>query len=511
MGTKKVKQNTQVADICHDYSMYRVTNIDEQIDQIAVESLNQEEFYAKYIKPRKPVKFSNCIDEVNIEDFKIDKLVDTLGFKGDLKVEKRYKGGFGTNLERAKMSLEELVEKFESDDAGYYLTTQYEDEDEEIEDEEESENGGYVDEGKSDGDNSEEDRENEENESDQAEPLVQPDDGDESDSSFGSLDMDNLQDDFEESQDEMDESEVRGRIRQLFQPPLTHLYNKLPLTPSLFSMLIPQQINIWMGYSKSSQPPADLGDLSSKFIPGAGSSSGLHHDHADNLYLLVSGTKRFSLFSPYDADKLATVGTIYKVYNSGVIDYERDENAPSWHHVRDDGAMVRDVARWQLSRDDIDPEAKKELLAVVNEQAKTYDHKPSNPPSFSNIPPVLLHLDELDAEERRKLVCFSNEHFPGFLDTPRLTVWLKPGEMLYLPTGWFHEVSSFGCDTPNENKDNVHIALNYWFIPSNGDSLRKVYRDSYWEEDFQKSKHAIDLATNDFVSLDERNYPKPFD
>lgn len=509
MGIKKTKHNHSVTHACHEYTNYRISRDDELIEQIEIESLNQDEFYERYVKPRKPVKFTNCINEININDFRIDNLVGILGYNGKLRVEKRYKGGFGSNLERVSMGLGELEKKFDKGEADYYLTTQYEDDsnaddlhgsddsDEESEEEIKEEEKEF-------GDNKEDDREDGEGEhdGDERESLFQQEDGSESDSSFGPIDMSNLQDDFEDSDDEMEEEEIRERIRQLFQPPLTNMYNKLPHTPSLLSMLIPQQMNIWMGYSTPSQKPLNLCDLSSKYIPGLGSSSGLHHDHADNLYILISGSKRFTLFCPYDADKLSTVGTIYKVYNSGVIDYHRDESAPTWSHVREDGAMVHEVAKWQLDHKDVDPEARKELLTIINKQESEFDHKPINPPSFSHIPPVLLHLDELNAHERLELIKFSNTHFPGFLDTPRLTVWLKPGEMLYLPTGWFHEVSSFGSSTVAENKDNVHIALNYWFIPPSGDSLSSVYQDSYWHDDFEKSKKAIDLAIKGSVILD---------
>ena len=43
------------------------------------------------------------------------------------------------------------------------------------------------------------------------------------------------------------------------------------------------------------------------FIPpmrsAEGSSSGLHHDFHDNLYILLRGQKRFRLFSPADAHR----------------------------------------------------------------------------------------------------------------------------------------------------------------------------------------------------------------
>ena len=52
------------------------------------------------------------------------------------------------------------------------------------------------------------------------------------------------------------------------------------LRPDLIGQLAPVQYNMWFGRSS------------------AGSSSGLHHDFHDNLYILLRGTKEFRLFSP---------------------------------------------------------------------------------------------------------------------------------------------------------------------------------------------------------------------
>lgn len=59
--------------------------------------------------------------------------------------------------------------------------------------------------------------------------------------------------------------------------PLDKLKGDFPLRPALAGALIPQNVNLWMGHSKK----------------GAGSSSGLHHDFHDNLYLLLRGKKTF--------------------------------------------------------------------------------------------------------------------------------------------------------------------------------------------------------------------------
>ena len=58
---------------------------------------------------------------------------------------------------------------------------------------------------------------------------------------------------------------------------------------------VPHQYNLWMGNSAQ------------------GSSSGLHHDFHDNLYVLLRGKKRFVLYPPHEAHNLYTEGTVVKV------------------------------------------------------------------------------------------------------------------------------------------------------------------------------------------------------
>ena len=57
-------------------------------------------------------------------------------------------------------------------------------------------------------------------------------------------------------------------------------------------------------------------------LPVIGASSGLHHDFHDNLYLLLRGRKRFRLFPPQLAHRMATHGRISIVHANGCIVYE---------------------------------------------------------------------------------------------------------------------------------------------------------------------------------------------
>lgn len=81
----------------------------------------------------------------------------------------------------------------------------------------------------------------------------------------------------------------------------------IPARPKLLPSLVPQQLNLWMGNSKQ------------------GSSSGLHHDFHDNLYLLIKGKKRFVLFPPKDAIYLNFAGTIYTIHENGLITYSQND------------------------------------------------------------------------------------------------------------------------------------------------------------------------------------------
>lgn len=48
---------------------------------------------------------------------------------------------------------------------------------------------------------------------------------------------------------------------------------------------------------------------------------------------------------------------------------------------------------------------------------------------------------------------------------------LRPGQMLYLPASWFHEVTSFS------DNGKPHMAFNYWMHPPDGMGTRHAYKD----------------------------------
>jgi hypothetical protein len=108
--------------------------------------------------------------------------------------------------------------------------------------------------------------------------------------------------------------------------------------------------------------------------------------------------------------------------------------------------------------------------AVESDEEESLSKK--DPPSFSRV----------DTDASREVL---EREFPLFLESESkgLTVTLGPGEMLYLPAGWFHEVRSTGSPAGGG-----HMALNYWFHPPDSSSFEKPYQSDFWENDWKLRK-----------------------
>lgn len=440
------------------------------IDTITFDSLDAEQFYDRYVQPRIPVKIVDSVESVISpwKQFKAENLVEFLKYDEPLLIERKVNGGFGGGEKRCQMTLEELMGKFKNGDDTYYLTTQYDEHEADLEEDEQS-----VSSSKNEDDDVYELDQQLNPLSNDFELESEDEDEKEDDEEDSDFDLNNLKDDYIDSDNEYQQEES-SHISDIFQPPLTNIYDQIPVQPGHFKNLIPQQINLWMGYTKSKTTQVEDPELKlTKYVP-QGSSSGLHHDHSDNLYILIQGVKRFTLFKPQDAYNLYTIGNIFKIYNNGVIDYQRDEFAPKWNHINDDGTIIEDENNG--------------LLQTV--EAQLLDLK-LDPPNFSRIPSILLHLNELSEVQLEKLLNFTKTNFPNLLKLDNFKVWLNPGDMLYLPAGWFHEVLSFGTKNnqkvnTNNDLDHCHVALNYWFAPPNGLSFNAPYKTSYWQNEFKK-------------------------
>lgn len=278
-------------------------------------------------------------------------------------------------------------------------------------------------------------------------------------------------------------------------PPVTQLLSDVPRVPSLMGHLVPQQHNMWMGAAND------------------GTSSGLHHDFHDNLYVLLRGRKRFRLFSPDAVEHMYMHGRLHMVHENGRIVYE-GEGAED---VRADGSEGREVrsylrrveleesvaaaeravrkgekgaaARLAEAEAQHDAFMEQALEAAAGAEDNGFDLRDdfddaddaqdANGLRADSEDKVPDHFSRVNLYAAPEKIAQEFPAFPGVKSAAVAEV--SAGEMLYLPAGWFHEVQSKGSakDAP------THLAFNYWFHPPDNltagpDGFRKPYKTPFW-------------------------------
>ena len=280
-----------------------------------------------------------------------------------------------------------------------------------------------------------------------------------------------------------------GAPLQLCSAPLTSLRGDLPVPHPLLPTLAPHQLNVWMGSSRGRK----------------GVSSGLHHDSHDNLYLLLDGRKRFALFCPADAPCLYPTGRLSAVHPNGLINYaggaSRDDGAHPIPllarrrravHARLHAAeqQVRGASPESLSQARAELRAAEQqldqLLEALLEAGLSGDSDDDN----DNREDADDYEDDNKKERKLpdeaplphfslvgRLELADHSRFPLLNRVRPIYVTLEPGDMLYLPAGWFHDVTSYGHS----------CAVNYWlYPPSLNAPFSQPYPDDFWHE---KTKH----------------------
>ena len=325
-----------------------------------------------------------------------------------------------------------------------------------------------------------------------------------------------------------------------------HAAGDFALRPPLAGGLVLMNVNLWYGSTGPHTPVSTTGGAAAT---PAGSSSGLHHDFHDNFYILLRGAKRFRLFSPADAERLATAGHIAKVYPNGRIVYsEADADAAAAPPaVFADGtaaaarrAMAADVeraaaedaiadARAQLAAGGAAAESAGERLRVAEEALESALEAAMDAElgwgdgGDEEEDYVDSDVDEGDDEDVRGGTGGSDgargamdgdaaggeaatptpdnfsaidltlsasalrARWPALGGAVTTTVTVHAGEMLYLPAGWFHEVTSLGgsgsgsAAASEGDVNGAHMAFNYWFHPPDTGDFNAPYSCNFWE------------------------------
>lgn len=245
------------------------------------------------------------------------------------------------------------------------------------------------------------------------------------------------------------------------------LARDVPVRPRLLGNLVPQQINVWMGSSRNP------------------TSSGLHHDFHDNLYVLLRGRKHFCLYPPSCALRMSTAGAIEQVHSNGLISYanmptradglaREFERAAPRARVTAGGMGAADGAAARLEAAEAALEAARasgasahvlracEHAVAAAEEAvdAAMDSALESGPAFGEDGGGWDGCEEeasgdeaegeSEGEEGGGMAARLPDNFcaaPAPADLQPLEVELAAGQMLYLPASWFHEVRS--CDAPD--------------------------------------------------------------
>ena len=167
--------------------------------------------------------------------------------------------------------------------------------------------------------------------------------------------------------------------------PLTPLLEDLPTNIPFAEEVLgpPEAINIWIGTSAS--------------------VTSTHRDPYENLYLVLKGSKTFTLYAPVDEIALCS------------------------EHVR--------TGRYVYNAE------KKEFTTALDEPITTIPWIPIDP---------LLPYQELISK------------YPMYKYAQPQRVTVQEGQVLYLPAGWFHHVEQ-DCGAWEDGSVAPCIAVNYWY------------------------------------------------
>jgi Cupin-like domain len=157
--------------------------------------------------------------------------------------------------------------------------------------------------------------------------------------------------DLERFRDDCDDN---GIPKLLYSEPLQSLAGDFPVRPKILGNLIPHQISLWQGVAGKKQR----------------SSSGLHHDFHDNLYVLIRGRKRFRLFPPCTLPQLQVVGKPSVIYPNGLIVYQLSGRRSRHIAVRADGVPMVAVARQKRDSAERQLVAAEERLSILKNANK---------------------------------------------------------------------------------------------------------------------------------------------
>lgn len=226
---------------------------------------------------------------------------------------------------------------------------------------------------------------------------------------------------------------------------------RVPLRPPLIPTLVPANMNLWMGAGGS-------GNFGTN-------SSGLHHDFHDNLLVVVCGEKSLRLWDPsLSVRMMPTGGEPIKVHSNGRIVYKSRPlvKADGRDHQANRASKLASRLESATSDDEIE-RLLDQALDVERADAKDSQKAEKAPPE--NFSTLSRHNDARPGVPEKLKSAPSSE-----------ITQLRDGDAIYIPAGWWHEVSS---------QRGIHAAYNVWTHPPDTADFFAPYSSRFWQREWE--------------------------
>lgn len=207
-----------------------------------------------------------------------------------------------------------------------------------------------------------------------------------------------------------------NNLREHFAELAADIDMELPWATQAFGQP-PEAVNLWIGNELS--------------------VTSFHRDHYENLYVVIAGSKTFTLLPPTDAWQM-------HVQEFPVAQYQRRKERLELVPTE----PVQTV-RWSAVEYVLDPDTRQEGLRPVPGCEPVLQHTCTAKP---------VRLDRVAQHDDNSTACKDVNAEDDSKSTAKpFRVTVHPGEVLYLPSMWYHQVEQ----TPDAEGRN--ISVNYWY------------------------------------------------
>ena len=202
--------------------------------------------------------------------------------------------------------------------------------------------------------------------------------------------------------------------------------------PELMSLFPLENLHwAWEAFGGSESSQQSLLDAINLWIGNGAAISSMHKDHYENLFYVASGEKIFTLCPPacvpFLYEHLEYPNAAFEQHQNKIFGDDSDKNAPTKEH------------QWNIRRIfEETEEGSSPFLTLKKQQHVRW------------VAPDVTCLTAPTSIEQKKRIL---TRYPLLKHVHPIEVKVQTGDMLYLPSLWFHRVTQ-SCET---------VGVNYWY------------------------------------------------